>query len=273
MMRDRDEGFVDVSDGGRLHYEIAGAGPVVTLLHPGLWDARTWDPQFEPWSERFRVVRYDQRGYGRSSRPEPGEPYSHVRDLLALLDHLGLERTALVGCSMGGALAIDATITAPDRAWAVGAAAPGLGGFEATEDEEAWWDDRAGPIEAAVEAGEFERAQDLLLEIWAPLGVDDPAGERIRAIARDNIHELTMDESGEEQLDPPAAQRLGEIDTPVLVLEARHDPPDGRRASQLIAREVLDGRLVTIDADHVVNLRAPEAFDAAVLPFLEETAP
>ena len=64
--------------------------------------------------------------------------------------------------------------------------------------------------------------------------------------------------------------RLGEIDVPTLVVDARRTT---RRTcagpSQLIAREVLDGRLVTIEADHVVNLRAPEAFDDAVLPFLE----
>lgn len=271
-MPEDEAGFIDMPDGGRLHYELVGDGPVVTLLHPGLWDLRTWDPQFEPWSERFRVLRYDQRGYGRSSRPD-GSPYSHVRDLLALLDHLGIERTALVGCSMGGALAIDTTLASPGTVWALVPVAPGLGGFEGTDDEEAWWDERAGPIDAALEAGELERTQDLLLEIWAPLGVDDPAGARIRAIARDNIHELTMDESLVEGLEQPAAQRLGEIDVPTLVVEASLDPPDGRRASQLIAREVLDGRLVTIEADHVVNLRAPEAFDAAVVPFLEEHAP
>jgi pimeloyl-ACP methyl ester carboxylesterase len=271
-MRDHDHGSVELPDGGSLHYELAGDGPAVTLLHPGLWDLRTWDPQFEPWSERFRVLRYDQRGYGRSSRPD-GRPYSHVRDLFGLLDHLGIERTALVGCSMGGALAIDATLTSPARVWALVPVAPGLGGFEETPDEEAWWDDRAGPIEAALEKEEFERAQDLLLEIWAPLGVDDPAGASIRSIARDNIHELTMDESAAEAMDPPAAQRLGEIDVPTLVVEATFDPPDGRRASQLIAREVLDGRLVAIEADHVVNLRAAEPFDAAVLPFLDEHAP
>ena len=131
----------------------------------------------------------------------------------------------------------------------------------------------AAPIEAAVEAGELERAQDLALGIWAPLGVHDEAGARIKQIARDNIHELTMDESDAEDLDPPAALRLSDIDVPTLVVEARHDPPDMRRASQLIAREVLDGRLVTIDADHVVNMRAPEEFDDAVLPFLLEMAP
>lgn len=271
-MAERDEGFAEVSGGGRLHYEIAGDGPVVTLLHPGLWDMRTWDPQFEPWLERFRMLRYDQRGYGQSSRPD-GSSYSHVRDLVALLDHLEVERTALVGCSMGGALAIDATLTVPRRVWALVPIAPGLGGFVETDDEEAWWDERAAPIEAAAEAGDLELAQDLALGIWAPMGVEDRAGARIKQIARDNIHELTMDESGAEELEPPAALRLSDIDVPTLVIEARHDPPDARRASQLIAREVADGRLVTIDADHVVNMRAPEAFDDAVLPFLLEVAP
>jgi len=270
-MPEREEGFVDLSGDGRLHYEIAGAGPFVTLLHPGLWDMRTWDPQFEPWLERFRVLRYDQRGYGQSSRPTES-PYSHVRDLVGLLDHLHIDRTALVGCSMGGALAIDATLTVPERVWALVPIAPGLGGFVQTDDEEAWWDERGAPIEAAVVAGDLERAQDLSLGIWASQGVEDDAGARIKQIARDNIHELTMDESAAEEIDPPAALRLADIDVPTLVIEARHDPPDGRRASQLIAREVLDGRLVTIDADHVVNMRAPKEFDEAVLPFLLDVA-
>jgi len=128
------------------------------------------------------------------------------------------------------------------------------------------------PVEAAIEAGDLEGAEDLRLEVWAPMGTDDAAGRRIREIAFDNIHELTMDESSEEELEPPAALRLGEIDVPTLVLVAEHDPPFMRRCDELIGREVLDGRLVTIDADHVVNVRNPEAFDAAVLPFLAEYA-
>ncbi len=94
---------------------MAGDGPVVTLIHPGLWDSRTWDPQVPVLVDAaFRVVRYDVRGYGRSSRLT-GEPYSHVRDLAALLDFLEVPLTTLVGCSMGGAIAIDFTLEHPDR--------------------------------------------------------------------------------------------------------------------------------------------------------------
>jgi pimeloyl-ACP methyl ester carboxylesterase len=265
------EGTVEF-EGGHLAYEAAGDGPTVTFLHPGLWDMRTWDREFARFAdEGYRVVRYDQRGYGRSSRLT-GAPYSSVRDLLAVLDATGTETTALVGCSMGGGLAIDATLVAPDRVWALVPVAAGLSGVEPLDEEIEWWESVSGPIEAAVEAGDLERAQDLRLELlWAPLGTDDPAGARIREIAFDNIHELTMDESGAEELDPPAALRLGEIDVPTLVVAAEHDPAMGRRESDLIARGVLDARLITIEgADHVVNLRQPEAFEAAVLPFLAE---
>jgi hypothetical protein len=155
---------------------------------------------------------------------------------------------------MGGAIAIDFTLEHPDRVTALVVAASGLGGFEASEEEEDWWASRSAPIDAAIEAGDLERAEDLRLQIWAPLGTEDAAGKLIRDIAFDNIHELTMDESGEEELDPPAALRLGEIDVPTLVMIAEHDPSFMRRTGDLIARGVLDAQRVVIEgADHVVK--------------------
>ena len=268
------DGTIALVDGGHLAFEDVGEGPAVVFLHPGLWDMRTWDPQIVPFTDAgFRVIRYDLRGYGQSSRTTP-EPYSHVADLSSLLDTLDVEQAAFVGCSMGGAVAIDAVLTAPTRAWALVPVAAGLGGFEPTTEEEEWWEDAGAGIGEAVEAGELVRALDLRLGVWAPLGTEDAAGATIRRIAFDNIHELTMDESGEIELDPPAARRLHEIDTPTLVLKAEHDPPDMRRISDLIAAGVPGARARTIEgADHVVNLRQPAAFDDAVLPFLAEVQP
>jgi 3-oxoadipate enol-lactonase len=267
--------FVDLSDGAKLHFEIAGDGPVVTLIHPGLWDMRTWDREFSTLVEAgYRVLRYDVRGYGQSTRPEPGTTYSHVRDLEALLEANEVTMTALIGCSMGGGIELDYALVHPEQIWALVPVATGLGGFDATEEEEEWWAERDGPIETAIEVGDLERAQELRLEIWAPLGTDDERGALIKRIAFDNIHEILMDESGEERLDPPAAHRLAEIDVPTLILEAEHDPPDMKRLAEFLVREIPGSRKVVVEgADHVVNLRQPERFEELVLPFLADASP
>jgi 3-oxoadipate enol-lactonase len=262
--------------GGELYYEVAGHGPnAVVLIHPGLWDRRTWDREFGLLPDLgYVTLRYDVRGYGKSSRLIPGEAFSNVRDLAAVMDAAGIPRAALVGCSMGGAIAIDFALEHPERVWALVPVAPGLGGLESTPEEDAYWQERFAPVDAAIEAGDLERAEDLRLEVWAPLGTDDEAGRRIREIAFDNLHEITMDESGAEELEPPAASRLDEISAPTLVVLAGHDPPDMRRLGEMLREGIPNVRMVSIDdADHVVNLRTPVAFDAEVLPFLAEVAP
>jgi pimeloyl-ACP methyl ester carboxylesterase len=263
-------GFVDV-EGGRLWFEVDGAGAAVALLHPGLWDARAWDGQFAVLARRHRVVRYDLRGYGRSSRPEPGVPYSHVRDLAAVLDAAGIERAAVVGNSMGGAVALDFALEHPERVTALVLVASAIGGLEDTDEDEAWWEERWPPMRDAIEAGDLERARRLQMEIWAPLGVEDDAGRRILEISLDNAHELTMDESGAVGLDPPAIRRLHEVTVPTLILPADLDPPWLHRANAILATEIPGARVAHLaNVDHVIPMRAPGPFNDAVLDFLDQ---
>ena len=263
-------------DGGGLAWESAGEGPDVVFLHPGLWDGRVWDEQFGVFSRSYRVLRYDFRGYGRSSGPESGRPYSHVEDVAAVMDAAGVERAALIGNSLGGRVAVDFALTHPVRVSALVLASPALSGFEGTPDEEAAWEaafaDEERQIEEAVTAGDIERAQDLRLRwLWAPLGTDDAAGSRIRRIALENLQELTMDESGEIAIDPPAAGRLGEIEVPTLVLPADHDPPWQERMCIEIVEGIRGARLVRIpETDHVIPLRRPQEFNRVVLDYLGE---
>src|SRR5690349_19713578 len=101
--------------GARLVYEVAGDGPAVVLIHGFGLDMRMWDPQIGPLAGRFRVVRHDCRGFGASGPFDPGVPYTHAGDLVALLDHLDIGDAALAGLSFGGRVALQAALAAPDR--------------------------------------------------------------------------------------------------------------------------------------------------------------
>ncbi len=118
-------------------------------------------------------------------------PYSHVRDLLAVLDDAAIEGAAFVGCSMGGANEVDFALEHPDRVLALVLVAAGVDGYEGTAEQEAaweaWYAEREPPIDAAIQAGDLERAQDLRLEtMWTTLGTEDEAGRRIR---RDRVRQ------------------------------------------------------------------------------------
>lgn len=107
-----DTGRVSV-EGGTLYFDVRGSGPPVVLLHAGDLDLTMWDPQVGPLTQSFRVIRYDARGHGRSTARRG--PYSTVKDLRVLLDHLGVERAHLVGISMGAGVALDFAVTYPAR--------------------------------------------------------------------------------------------------------------------------------------------------------------
>ena len=100
-------------NGTRLAYDDAGAGPAVVFSHAGIADRRMWDHQFDGLASDHRVIRYDWRGHGQSGAA--AGRHAHHRDLLALMDALGVEHAALVGCSMGGAYAVDVALAAPRR--------------------------------------------------------------------------------------------------------------------------------------------------------------
>lgn len=250
--------------GGRLWYETAGEGASVVLLHGGLWDARMWDDQFEPLAERCRVVRYDLRGYGRSDRPEA--KYSHSDDLEALLIHLDIPRAALVGHSMGAAVAVDFALEYPDRVDALVLASPGLGGYEWSKD----FGRRYEKAEAALEKGDIQRAAELELAIWAPTRSATGPDLRIREIAMDNAHQVALDPALRRRPDPPAVERLGEISAPTLVVTGDQDVPDVERIAELIISRIPGARRAVMQgADHVVNMRRPADFTARLLGFLD----
>ena len=137
-----------------LWYDDTGAGPPVVLLHEGVVDSRIWDRVVPLLAERHRLVRYDQRGFGRS--PMPASPYSLVDDLVSVLEATEIDRAALVGASRGGNIALAV----------VGSGLPGH------RLEVAWTPEQIARWDAAEAAGDWEAMAELDMEMWAPLGAD-----------------------------------------------------------------------------------------------------
>lgn len=112
----RREGFLEVADGERIWFETAGAGPDLVLCHGLGGNAAVWFQQVPHFAQNFRVITWDQRGFGRSTnRARKHGPLSAVSDLRALLDHLEVQQAHVVGQSMGGWAALGAAIASPDR--------------------------------------------------------------------------------------------------------------------------------------------------------------
>src|SRR4051812_14421100 len=107
-------GFAEVN-GTRLYYEVAGTGHPLTLIHGGLVNRRLWDDQFDVFAQHYRVVRFDMRGFGDSGLIRAtGEKISLEKDVYDLLQFLDIEKTYVLGLSMGGAISIDFTLRYPE---------------------------------------------------------------------------------------------------------------------------------------------------------------
>jgi 3-oxoadipate enol-lactonase len=161
-------GFAELN-GTTLYYEVAGAGHPFVLVHGHLLDRRSWDDQFAVFAGRYRVIRYDQRGFGDSGLITKGESYSDRQDLYDLLKFLGIENAYLMGVSGGGALAIDFTLEHPEMVDALIPVTAGVSGFLPTEEDKQKHPDVVRmytSLNEAFERHDIARAVEISLALW-----------------------------------------------------------------------------------------------------------
>jgi 3-oxoadipate enol-lactonase len=254
-----------------LYREVAGDGPGVALLHSTVCDSRMWDREFPELAERYRVLRYDLRGFGRS--PLPAEDWSNVDDLRALLDEVGLERPALVGLSGGAAVSLDFALAHPDRVRGLVLAAPAIGGLDWSAEVQRFGEQE----DALLEAGDLDGAVELNVRLWVdgpsrgPDAVDPAVRAKVGEMQRRAFEVQLASEPGEHRrLQPPAIERLEEVAAPTLVIVGDADVSDVLERADLLARRVPGAQKVVLtDTAHMVNLERPEAFLRLVLDFLD----
>ena len=268
-----DTGRVAVN-GGSLYYEAAGVGPPVILLHGGNLDRRMWDLQFALLRQRYRVVRYDARGFGRSSAAD--RPFAAHDDLAALVRELHLSGAALVGLSMGGRIAIDFALAHPGLVDRLVLAAPGISGGTWAADGDTLWLPQA---RAAAKRGDSVGvALAWLGSAYIRTALQPPErAAAVRQMVVDNASYwmgIVRHHDLEREATPPAADHLKDLQTPVLLLVGDSDTPFIYDVAKAIAQRAPHVRRVDVPhAGHMLNLEAPEQFNAELLAFLASPCP
>lgn len=254
------------ADSAPIHYRLEGpAGrPVLVLSHSLGTTLAMWDPQIPPVTGRFRVLRYDSRGHGESAvTPGPYTIERLARDVLALLDGLGIQRAHFCGLSMGGMVGMWLGAHAPERLerLVLCNTAARIGPPEI-------WDTR---IENVRKNGMNPIATPVLGRWFTPAFHERMPG------AIEGMRRMLIETSVEGYVGCCAAIRdadlgdaLSRIRARTLVIAGTHDaatpPADGR----FLAEQIQGARYVELAAAHLSNIEAPERFTAEMTAFLSE---
>ncbi len=270
--------FTVTSGQARLAGSEAGADdplrPAVIFLHAGVADRRMWQAQLAALAPRHRALAYDRRGFGGTRGR--AETFSHVDDLLAVMDDRGIAKAVLVGCSQGGRIAIDFALTHPERVTALFLAAPAVTGAPSPEDFPPAVEALLELMEEAEEDEDLERLN--LLEAW--MWLDGPASEegRVGGAARELFLEMNgtalyAEDPGRETNPaafPAAYSRLADLRMPAQVVWGDADFPHiQQRCVHLVQAMPQALGSVIPGTAHLPNLEQPEAFNRHLKAFLD----
>jgi 3-oxoadipate enol-lactonase len=244
--------------------DSGGDGPAVVLSHGYLMDSSMFDPQVAALSPEYRVITWDERGFGNTHATEPFTFWDSTSDVLGLLDHLGIDRAVFGGMSQGGFISLRAALLAPERVRALilidsqagledPAAAPAY-----EQMEQIWLEQGPEPVRdvvAAIILGPADGPVDYA-PWFAKWRQWDRAGLRLAfrcLMDRDDI-----------------TGRLGEIGCPALILHGTADAAIAMERAEAVQAGIGgSAALVRLeDASHAANLSHPDQVNAAMLEFL-----
>ncbi len=259
-----ESGFAEVN-GTKIYYEKMGTGNPLVLNHGNTQDRRLWDDQFHLFAEKYCVIRYDLRGCGYSD-PPTGK-YSYHEDLKALLDFLNIEKTYVLGLSVGGGISINFAIHYPEATAALIPVGPFITGYN--------WPQLSPFLQEIVKSvrrGEADRARTLWAKMhWFAFALRNPnVAPRLKQMLEDNsgwfFEKVNPVDWGKE----PMTDHFGSINIPTLIIIGEYDSSDNHVVANALFERIPKARKVVIpDSGHIVNMEAPDQFNYVVLDFLE----
>ena len=249
-----------------LYYEETGRGPAVVFAHGGGGDSSQWRHQLAVFAQQYRVIAYDARGHGQSSAAPDYSIGACADDLAGLLRHLDIQRTYLLGATLGGITILEFALAHPDMAAALVliSTAP-----DTTDEMRARFDASAAVVESGdlaafadgyvnfIFTSEYVEAHpDEVADFRQRLKRIDPAGYAGSIRALGNRADLSP--------------RLGALSVPTLILTGERDAiPTSAPGAELLSRSLSNSRASVVpDAAHFAHIEQPETFNRLVLEFL-----
>lgn len=267
--------FATTDDGVRLHYEEVGEGRPLVFVHEFAGDLRSWEPQIRYFSRYYRCIAYNARGYPPSDVPEDDVRYSVERaadDIVAVLDHLGLDRAHIVGLSMGGFATLHLGMRHPERARSLTICACGYGAdtdkrVQFQKESEAlavrFERDGSGPATAHYAQGPTR----IQLQIKDPRGWREFADRLAEHSPKGSANTLRGVQVRRASL-YDLVDRMAKIAAPTLIVAGDEDEPciqPGILMKRVIAAS---GLVILPKTGHLVNLEDPALFNRLLEDFL-----
>lgn len=256
-----------------INFAVSGpeTAPAVVLHHPIGGALSFWDILAAELDKRYRVVRLDARGHGETSAPAGAYTFDMLTaDVIALMDHLGLDKVRFVGLSMGGMIGQYLGINHADRLHALCLAATTC---QTPPEARPLWEDRIRTVGAE---GYTQQMVDVALQRWlAPTTF----ASRPDLVAKFRTYLTSTPPQGyvgwcHAIRDLALADKLKAITTPTLVIAGKEDPAAPPAAAELIASRIPGAELAIVPgAAHMINVEAPDAFHKLVIPFLDRHGP
>jgi pimeloyl-ACP methyl ester carboxylesterase len=268
----RTERLTVLRQGATLAGERWGlSGPVVIMLHEGVADRRSWRSVAEAVAHRSVAVAYDRRGFGET--PASPEEFSHVEDLLAVIDAVSPGPVFLAGTSAGGGIALDAAIVAPGRIAGLLLLAPAVSGApQPTLDSDTARFDKL--LDEAAAKDDFDEINRLEAWLWldGPAQPEGRVGGETRALALEMngiaLRSGAPEDAGKSDVD--AWSRLSEVRLPVTVACGNLDVPFLVDRSEELARRMPNATHRTIEGvAHLSELEQPKKVVALLTDLLE----